>query len=145
MAGLCAQYMTYSVLVVDDDEEDFILLAAQIKHCHQEVKLTYASGGEEASQQLINGLHPNLIIIDVQMPRMEGYELLAWLTKSEYWRHIPVVIWTGDISDREVTRYYRAGANSLLLKQNALEDVDTFCKHWFKLVRLPQLVFDESI
>ena len=135
--------MTYSVLVVDDDEDDFMLLSAQIKHCHQEVSLTYASSGEEASQQLVNGLHPNLIIIDVQMPRMEGYELLVWLMNSQNWRHIPVVIWTGAISDSEVTRYYRAGANSLLLKQDALQDMETFCRHWFKLVQLPQAISSE--
>ena len=136
--------MIYSVLVVDDDEDDFILLAAQIKRCHQEVNLTYASSGEDASQLLINGLHPNLIIIDVQMPRMQGYEFLVWLINSQNWRHIPVVVWTGAISETEVTRYYRAGANSLLLKQDALQDIDTFCRHWFKLVQLPQLISEEA-
>ena len=132
--------MNYSVLVVDDDEDDFVLLAAQIKQCQQKITLTYASSGTEASHLLIGGLEPNLIIIDVQMPQMDGYELLVWLMASEEWRHIPVVVWTGVISEQEVKRYYRAGANSLLLKQDAIQDIDTFCQYWFKLVQLSQAI-----
>lgn len=132
--------MNYSVLVVDDDEDDFVLLAAQIKQCQQHVTLTYASSSMKATQQLAEGLQPSLILIDVQMPQMDGYELLVWLMHSETWRHIPVVIWTGEISEQEVTRYYRAGANSLLLKQDAFLDIETFCRHWFKLVLLPQQI-----
>ncbi|SFF22544.1 response regulator [Spirosoma endophyticum] len=131
--------MNYSILIVDDDEDDFIVLAAKIKQCHQNVILTYASSGAEASQKLIDGLQPNLIIVDVQMPKMDGYELLVWIEGSENWNHIPVVIWTGEISTQEVKRYYRAGANSLLLKQDAFQDIETFCQYWFKLVQLTQL------
>ena len=132
--------MNFSVLVVDDDEDDFVLLSAQIKQCQQKVNLTYASSSTEATQRLRDGLQPNLIIIDVQMPQMDGYELLVWLMASEDWRHIPVVVWTGAISEQEVKRYYRAGANSLLLKQDAMQDIDTFCQYWFKLVQLSQAI-----
>ncbi|SFE95503.1 response regulator [Spirosoma endophyticum] len=131
--------MNYSVLIVDDDEDDFIVLAAKIKQCPQNVSLTYAASGDEASQRLINGLQADLIIIDVQMPKSDSYELLVWLMNSEAWQHIPVVVWTGDISNQEVQRYYRAGANSLLLKQDAFQGIETFCQYWFKLVQLTQL------
>lgn len=136
--------MAYSLLVVDDDEDDFILLAAQINQCQQAVSLTHASSGEAASDLLKKGLQPNLILVDAQMPRMDGYQFLVWLMDSERWRHIPVVIWTGAISDQEITRYYRAGANSLLLKQDAMQDVETFCRYWLKLTQLPQLVFSAN-
>lgn len=132
--------MEYSVLVVDDDEEDFMLLSSHIKQCQQNVSLSYASDGEKAIQKLNDGLLPDLIIIDVQMPQMDGYELLVWLMNSEAWSYIPVVVWSGAISDSEIKRYYQAGANSLLLKHDAYQDMETFCRHWFKLVQLPQMV-----
>ncbi|CAN5535349.1 N/A [soil metagenome] len=132
--------MNFSVLVVDDDEDDFIVLAAKIKQCHQNVILTYAASGAEASQQLTDGLQPNLIIIDVQMPQMDGYELLVWLMDSEDWQHIPVVVWTGEVSSRDVKRYYRAGANSILLKQDTFQAIDTFCQYWFKMVQLSEFI-----
>lgn len=137
--------MKYTILVVDDDDDDFLLLSGLIKQCQQEVTLLYAQNGLEATQKLIDGLHPHLILVDVQMPLMDGYELVVWLMNSEAWRHIPVVIWTGGISDSEVTRYYRAGANALMLKQDALQDVAAFCKHWLKLVQLPQLVWQAHL
>ncbi|QHV98681.1 response regulator [Spirosoma endbachense] len=135
--------MKYTILVVDDDDDDFLMLSSLIKQCQQDVTLYYVQNGLEATQKLIDGLQPNLILVDVQMPLMDGYELVLWLMNSEAWRHIPVVIWTGEISDREVTRYYRAGANALMLKQDALQDVEAFCKYWLKLVQLPQLVWQE--
>ncbi|QIP14125.1 response regulator [Spirosoma aureum] len=135
--------MKYTILVVDDDDDDFLMLSSLINQCQQDVSLLYVQNGLEATQKLIEGLQPNLILVDVQMPLMDGYELVQWLMNSEAWRHIPVVIWTGEISDREVTRYYRAGANALMLKRDALQDVEAFCKYWLKLVQLPQLVWQE--
>ena len=132
--------MDYSILIVDDDDDDFVLLSARIKECQQNLTLTFTENGAEAIKKLMDGLQPNLIIVDANMPIMNGYELLVWLMKSTSWRHIPIVIWTGEMSDIEVTRYYQAGANSVMLKPNALHSVEAFCKHWFELVQLPQLV-----
>lgn len=136
--------MNYSILVADDDDDDFVLLAAHINQCQQDVTLTRAENGVEATKKLTDGLQPNLIVVDAQMPLMNGYELLVWLMKSTAWRHIPIVIWTGEMSAHEITRYYRAGANSVMLKENALQSVEAFCKHWFELVQLPELVADED-
>ncbi|MVM35522.1 response regulator [Spirosoma sp. HMF4905] len=135
--------MKYTILGVDDDDDDFIILSTLVKDCYPDVTLLHASNGQQATQKLLDGLHPHLILIDVQMPLTDGHELIAWLMNSEAWRHIPVVIWTGAISDSEATRYYRAGANSLLLKQTILQDVKAFCKYWLELVQLPQLVWQQ--
>ena len=80
---------------------------------------------------------------DAHMPIMDGYEFLVWIMNSAQWRHVPVVIWTGDMSDSDVTRHYRAGANSVMFKPNALHSVQAFCQHWFELVQLPQLVSED--
>lgn len=132
--------MKFSILIVDDDDDDFVLLTARIKQCQQDVALSFAESGAEAIEKLNEGLQPSLIIVDANMPVMNGYEFLVWLMQSASWRHIPIVVWTGEMADSEVTRYYQAGANSVMLKPNALQSVEAFCKHWFDLVQLPQLV-----
>ena len=132
--------MNYSVLIVDDDEDDFILLKSHIKHCHQNVTLASAENGVAAVKKLTEGLHPNLILADAYMPLMSGYELLTWLMESPAYRHIPTIIWTGEMASSEVVRYYQAGANSVMMKPNALQEIEVFCKHWFELVQLPPVV-----
>ncbi len=133
--------MNFNILVVDDDDDDLFLLAERMKQCHEGITLTCASDGTEATRKLIEGCHPNLIMVDANMPKMGGYELLEWVMNSEEWRHIPVVVWTGAMSDSDIVRYYRAGANSLMFKGDALQDLDSFCHHWFKLVQLPKSAF----
>jgi two-component system chemotaxis response regulator CheY len=132
--------MNFDILVVDDDDDDLMLLASHIKQCDERVMLTHVRDGIEATQKLTGGFQPNLIMVDANMPLMNGYDLLLWIMHSETCCHIPVVVWTGAISESEVVRYYRAGANSLMLKQDALRDIESFCHHWFKLVQLPKLV-----
>ena len=132
--------MNFDILVVDDDDDDLVLLASHIKRCNERVRVTHVRDGIEATQKLTGGFQPNLIMVDANMPLMNGYELLLWVMHSESCCHIPVVVWTGAISESEVVRYYRAGANSLMLKQDALQDMEAFCHHWFKLVQLPKLI-----
>ena len=135
--GVCAAYPN------DDDDDDFILLTHQIKSCHQHVSLSFAQNGVDAIKKLTDGLRPHLILVDVHMPVMNGYEFLTWLMNSPTYRRIPVVFWKGDISDEEATRYYEEGANALVLKPTALQSVESFCKYWFEVVHLPQLVSKE--
>ena len=134
----------YSVLVVDDDEDDLMLLEHHLRSCHQDIQLSKASNGEQVTRQLLDGLHPNLIIIDANMPIMNGHELVVWLMKSIAWRHLPIIVWTGEMTQEEVMRYYRAGANSVMLKRDALAGIDSFCHHWFKLVQLPPAIFNQN-
>ena len=135
--------MKFSILIVDDDDDDFVLLTARIKQCQQDVALFFAQNGAEAIEKLNGGLRPSLIIVDANMPLMSGYEFLVWLMESP-WRRIPIVIWTGEIADGEVSRFYQAGANSVMLKPDALQSVEVFCKHWFELVQLPGLVAENG-
>ena len=139
-SGLYTQRMNYSILLIDDDEDDRFLLETCIKQSPQKLTLSFAKNGVEAMGKLSEGLRPNLILSDAHMPLMNGYEFLQWLMASPAYQHIPIVIWTGELSDREITRYYQVGANSVMLKPNALQGMETFCKHWFELVQLPQLV-----
>ena len=135
--------MKYSILIVDDDDDDFVLFTEHVKHCQQNLILSFAENGVGAIKKLAEGARPHLILVDANMPIMNGYEFLVWLMKSPIYRRIPVIVWTGDMSDDEITRYYEAGANAVMLKPNALRSVESFCKHWFELVQLPQIVSED--
>lgn len=129
--------MNYTVLVADDDEEDFLLLSNHIRECQQHITLTYAQNGEEAIRKLEQEGFPALIILDAQMPLMDGYETMKVIRSSSVWQHIPILVWTGSMSDTDILRYHQAGANSVVLKHIALDQIDVFCKYWLELVELP--------
>lgn len=129
--------MNCSVLVVDDDDDDFLLLTLQLNQYQTRISLTQALDGLEATKLLTDGLQPQLLVVDALMPLMDGYELLVWVRNSPVWRQLPVVIWAGDLSQRDITRYYQAGANAIILKKDALGDTDAFFRQWFHLIQLP--------
>ena len=129
--------MHYNVLVADDDEEDFMLLVDHVKQCHQDVTLSYVPNGEGVIKKLQAGTLPDLIILDAKMPLMTGQETMTAIYAWPAWQHIPVIVWSGLVSGPDILKLHQAGVNSVVLKQNALQHIDVFCKYWLELVELP--------
>lgn len=85
---------------------------------------------------------PDLILLDLNMPRMDGREVLQELKADEELKTIPVVILTTSDVDRDVNASYLLGANSFITKPM---DMDAFFdavksieEYWFRVVRLPR-------
>lgn len=130
--------MTYKVLVAEDNEDYFSLYARHVKRVFDGIELISASDGLEALQHLQSGLVPNLILVDIKMPGMGGYEFLTELRKTNIWQHIPVVIWTSyPLSASDIVAFYGAGANSVMLKHDSMKDIKAFCQYWFEMVQVP--------
>ncbi|WP_018620919.1 response regulator [Spirosoma luteum] len=129
--------MNQTILVADDDDEDFMLLKNHIQKCHQHVSLTYVSTGEEVLAHLQTLPLPNLIILDAKMPLMNGYETVTLIRASPNLQHIPILVWSGSLSNDDIVHFYQAGANSVILKHSMLKQIDIVCKYWVELVELP--------
>lgn len=101
------------ILVADDAEVFRQLEAAQLKMLGHDV--IEARNGAEAVRLALEE-QPDLILLDVQMPVMDGMQVLAYLTKEERTAHIPIVVITtiGRPKDEEIIR--RAGASGFLTK-----------------------------
>lgn len=123
--------------MADDDDEDFLLLNNHIQKCHPHVTLTYVPTGEEVIAQLQTQPLPNLIILDAQMPLMNGHETVALIRASPTFRHIPILVWSGALSNDDILRFYQAGANSVILKHSMLKQIDIICTYWVELVEIP--------
>lgn len=130
--------MQYTILVVDDDDDDFLLLQAYIQQYRPASKLIYAATGMDAIDLLGKGLTPNLIFLDAHMPQMDGYEFLMWLMNTNR-QPVPVIVWSGSLSEEAILRFYRAGANAVLFKLDAFQHLGPLCRHWLELVQLPHL------
>ncbi len=114
--------MLYNILVVDDDRMMAEGLAEMIKVLGHTVGMAY--GSRMALQQL-NEVIPDVIFLDVNMPGVDGVEVLRYLRRDPYTRHVPVIICSANDTDEDKRRALEAGANYYVVKPPTLEAIET--------------------
>jgi two-component system, chemotaxis family, response regulator Rcp1 len=84
---------------------------------------------------------PDLVLLDLNLPRMDGRELLGIIKSHEDWRRIPVIVLTTSNDDRDIRKAYNLHANCFITKPVQLEDflavVQSIQEFWLTIVRLP--------
>jgi CheY-like chemotaxis protein len=110
--------MPYSVLVVDDNDLNLMLIAKILEL--EGYQVISASNGKDALQSVI-GKMPDLAILDVMMPDMDGYELCKKLRQPPLNLAIPIVLLTAMNSDMERSLAMKAGANDIWSKPFDME------------------------
>lgn len=111
-----------SLLQIEDNPEDVELFRLALKKSQVSVDLSVVSDGEKALSYLQGvGVHrsakpPDLIVLDLNLPRMDGREMLAELKRCDFLKEIPVVILTTSSSPMHVRECYTLGAACYLVK-----------------------------
>ncbi|MBT9588238.1 SpoIIE family protein phosphatase [bacterium] len=101
------------LLIVDDTPENLVLLSATLEDSHE---ITVATSGREALLAARQMAPVDLILLDVSMPEMDGYEVCAALKEIPTWSKVPVIFVTGLNSSQEEERGLRAGAVDYITK-----------------------------
>lgn len=138
------------VLLVEDNLSDVILTREGFERCSLKVNLHHVEDGEECLAFLRRqGGHatapaPDLILLDLNLPRMDGREVLVELVADENLRHLPVVVLSTSASDADVRRMYELRCNSYIVKPVDFEEfqrvVQGIGDYWFGLIVLPTQV-----
>lgn len=133
------------ILLVDDDLSDIHLVEEAFKSITTSYQIHVATDGIEALSFLRkegkykNVPEPNLVLLDLNMPRKNGYEVLQEVKKDNDLKHIPIIILS--TSNREVMEAYTSHANSYLKKPidyDKLVDMVKSIEHfWLKNAELP--------
>lgn len=136
------------ILLVDDDAADAKLTRWALSQDGPPCCVAHVFDGAEALAFLRrqppfeDAARPDLVLLDLNMPRMDGRQVLAAIKSDEGLKTIPVVVLTSSAMDRDVNDSYLLGANSVITKPM---DIDTFLDaarslktYWFSSVRLPQ-------
>ena len=112
-----------SVLLIDDDIDDRMIFGEVLKELAPDIIYHEAINGEDALTRLSNHLIPDLIFLDLNMPRVDGKQFLAEIQQMEHLKHIPVIIYTTSSheSDKKETR--ELGASYFLTKPNSLHEL----------------------
>lgn len=120
------------VLIVEDNEDDFLLLERAFRKAEVPAILKWVKDGSEAKAYLLGeGSYanrveypfPGFILADLKMPRMDGFELLAWVRSIVFLRRIPFVVLTSSNQNSDINKAYDMGANSYLVKPGEFQDL----------------------
>ena len=115
----------HSILLVEDNPDDEFLTVRALEKHRVANRIDVVRDGAEAIEYLFcTGAFatrdategPQVILLDLKLPKVDGHEVLARVRESELTRHIPVVILTSSDEERDVARAYTAGANSYVRK-----------------------------
>jgi CheY-like chemotaxis protein len=107
----------HTVFYCDDDDEDLNLFSDVVKAINPQLNCVTCSVSEDALAMLSKGdINPDVIFLDINMPILNGIELLAWLRRQHTFVNIPIIMYSTSINDREIKYCKELGAVRVLPK-----------------------------
>jgi CheY-like chemotaxis protein len=138
------------ILMADDDREDCMLAKEALVESRLANDLRFVYDGEELMDYLrrrgrysppADSPRPGLVLLDLNMPRMDGREALREIKTDPDLRRIPIVVLTTSKAEEDIIRSYDLGVNSFIVKpvsfEALVETMKTLARYWFKIVELP--------
>jgi len=140
-----------TILICDDDEDDRMLTRQALEHAHISNSLRFVEDGK----QLLDFLYqrgefagetgkaprPGLILLDLNMPKMDGREALKVIKGDKTLHDIPVVVLSTSRLDEDIVRSYQLGVNSFISKpvtfSGLVEAMSVLGRYWLEIVELP--------
>jgi CheY-like chemotaxis protein len=137
----------FEILLVEDNPGDVLLTQEAFREGRLAHRLSVVEDGEEAIQFLRReGAYefapkPDLILLDLNLPKKDGRELLAEIKEDPALRYIPIIVLTTSDAEQDVWKAYKLHANCYLTKPVDLDDfirkIRSFEDFWLTVVRLP--------
>ena len=141
-----------TILYVDDDDNDVLLLKHAIRSAQLRFNVQVVNDPEKAAAYLGGqGTYadrkcfplPEIVLLDLKMPRMHGLEVLSWIRSQPRLKRLVVIVLTASNQATEVNRAYELGANSYLVKPVELEALIAMVKglsaYWMELSERPSM------
>ena len=128
------------VLLVEDDGNDVELTLHALQGAKLRNVVHVARDGAEALEFLQSHV-PDLILLDLNLPKLDGREVLERIKADERLRHIPVIVVTSSQAEEDVAKSYRLNANAYVTKPIDpavfLKAVNAIGRFWLEIVKLP--------
>jgi CheY-like chemotaxis protein len=127
----------YAILIVEDEENDAMLLKMAFKKNNILNPLHWVKDGLEAIAYLngegVYANHalypfPEVLIVDLKMPRMSGLELLQWIRDHSNYKVIPTIIMSSSRQDSDIEKAYELGANTYMIKPSSFDELARMVK-----------------
>ena len=138
---------TRRILLVEDNPADIRMTQEVIKESGMQVVMDVVRDGEQAMDfvrrqgAFADAIRPDMILLDLNLPRKDGREVLAEIKTDPQLRTIPVIMLTTSKADHDIAECYRRRVNSYIAKPVGLDDfvkvVQAIESYWLGVVRLP--------
>jgi len=141
-----------NILHVEDEANDALLFQHACEKAGVTFELQSVADGDDAIAYLLGRESysdrrkhplPQLLLLDLKMPRLNGFDFLDWLRKEAVFKKLPVIVLTSSNHDTDIKRAYDLGANSYLVKPvgfDALVEIArTIHQYWLTLNQRPTL------
>jgi CheY-like chemotaxis protein len=138
-------------MIVEDNPDDVLLIGMALIRCGLAKNMVKVPSGDQAIKYFRGeGCYadreafpiPSLVMLDIKMPRVDGFEVLQWIRSHPEWRAIPVIVLTTSCYASDIERAYNLGANSFLTKANDFnkfrQDIRDMASFWLGHVSLPK-------
>ena len=135
------------ILLVEDNEGDILLTKEALEEAKILTSLTVVRDGKEAidfvsrTGKYTGASLPDLVLLDVNLPKKNGHEVLQYIKGDEELKHIPVIMLTTSSSERDIKLSYNNYANSFITKPVNVNDflsvITAMENYWISIVKLP--------
>ncbi|UFH56483.1 response regulator [Spirosoma sp. KNUC1025] len=138
-----------TILIADDDTDDRLFMDKALRQSGYMQTIRFVDDGEDLMHYLRregpyndqNAPWPNLLILDLNMPRKNGFQALSEIKADPKLRRLPVVVMTTSSADEDVIKTYNLGVNSFVTKpfnfNRLVEIVGALKTYWMDTVKLP--------
>lgn len=138
-----------NIIIAEDDEDDYLLISEALKQSDGIDSIYWAKDGEELLSYLdtceeqgnFQKKKPNLIILDLNMPKKDGREALDEIKNHPTRKAIPIIILTTSQADADIYQAYSLGANSFIQKPFKYQDykvtMEALQNYWLNIAKLP--------
>lgn len=122
--------MDVTILLVEDDPYDLLLVTEIFGKAAPGARLQVVRNGEEATSYLSLALRdgreapmPDVVLLDLRLPRKSGFEVLQWMRRDPVLKEVPVLVHSSSPEPRDILRAYALGANSYFVKALDMKDM----------------------
>ena len=138
------------IIVADDDTDDQFMLKEAFSSLNFDKEICTVENGEELLDYLnkrgkyndMNLPVPKLILLDLNMPKIDGRQCLRMIKENKNFCKIPIIIFSTSNNPEDISQSYELGANSYIIKpysyNELVEIIDVIKKYWFSIVKTPQ-------
>ncbi len=139
-----------TIIMAEDDEDDRMMIREALKDAGVHVTVHCVENGEELlaflQKRVTDGANrekspPAFILLDLNMPKLDGRKTLRMIRQSEHLKKIPIIVFTTSSAHEDIAQSYESGANSFILKPSSyvsmVDIMKTLKSYWLDTVSLP--------